>query len=98
MQDNKLAPTPPEQFVQLEVGETYCKLGRESFKMKTPMITEQPNWDIKEKILEQSRKQFTSDTPTPMASSKPTPEPSPSDEPDEPLFTKPKIKPTGKIK
>ena len=96
-QDNKLAPTPPEQFVQLEVGETYCKLGRESFKMKTPLITEQPNWDIKEKVLERSRQQFTSDTPTPMATSKPTPEPPTSpDEPDKPLG-KPQIKPTGKI-
>jgi len=66
--------------------------------MKTPLITEQPNWDIKEKIIEHSRQQFTSDTPTPMATNKPTPEPSPSDEPDKPIFTKPKIKPTGKIK
>jgi len=97
-QDSKLAPTPPEKFIELEVGETYCKLGRESFKMKTPLITEQPNWDIKEKILEHSRQQFTSDTPTPMATSQATPEPPSQPAPDEPLFTKPKIKPTGKIK
>lgn len=96
-QDNKLAPTPPEKFIELEVGETYCKLGRESFKMKTPLITEQPNWDIKEKIIEHSRQQFTSDTPTPMATSQATPEPPTSpDEPDKPLG-KPQIKPTGRI-
>ncbi len=98
-QDGKLAPTPPEKFIELQIGETYCKLGRESFKMKTPLITEQPNWDIKEKILEQSRNQFTSDTPTPTASSKSKPPEQPEQSaPDEPLFTKPKIKPTGKIK
>jgi len=96
-QPYQLAPTPPEQFVQLEVGETYCKLGRESFKMKTPLITEQPNWDIKEKILEHSRQLFASDTATPISKPK-SPEPPSQPAPDEPLFTKPKIKPTGKIK
>jgi len=96
-QDGQLKPTPPEKFIELEVGETYCKLGRESFKMKTPLITEQPNWDIKEKILEHSHQLFTSDTPTRPADSKPkSPEPSPSDEPDKPLG-KPQIKPTGRI-
>jgi len=65
--------------------------------MKTPLITEQPNWDIKEKILEQSRKQFTSDTPTRPADSKPkSPEPPSQPAPDEPLG-KPQIKPTGRI-
>jgi len=51
---------------------------------------------LQKKIIEHSRQQLTSHTPTPMASSKPkSPEPTP---PDEPLFTKPKIKPTGKIR
>jgi len=92
-------PIPPEQFVDLEIGETFCKLGKESFKMKTPLVTQKPNWDIKEKIIEQSRQQFTSDTPTPTASSKLKPAEQPGQPaPDEPLITKPKIKPTGKIK
>lgn len=92
-------PMPPEQFIELEVGETFCKLGKESFKMKTPLVIQKPNWDIKEKIIEQSRQQFTSDTPTLTASSKSEPSEQPEQPaPDEPLFTKPKIKPTGKIK
>lgn len=91
---------PPEKFIELNIGETYCKLGRDAFKMKTFQPTQQPNWDTKAKILEQSRKQFTSDTPTPTASSKSEPPPEQPEQlaPDEPLFSKPKIKPTGKIK
>ena len=91
-------PLPPEKFIELEVGETFCKLGKESFKMKTPLVTQKPNWDIKEKIIEQSRKQFISDTPTPTTSKPKPPEQPEQPAPDEPLITKPKIKPTGKIK
>ncbi len=92
-------PLPPEKFIELEVGETFCKIGKESFKMKTPLVTQKPNWDIKEKIIEKSRLQFTSDTPTPTTSSKPKPPEQPEQStPDEALFTKPKIKPTGKIR
>ena len=42
-QDGQLKPTPPDQFVQLQIGETYCKLGRETFKMQTFQPTEKPN-------------------------------------------------------
>jgi len=92
VQDGQLKPTPPEKFIELNIGETYCKLGRETFKMKTFQPTEQPNWDTKAKILEQSRKQFMSETPTPTSQPKQAPE---ADEPGP--TTKPKIKPTGTI-
>jgi len=48
-------PTPPEHLIDLEIGETFCKLGKESFKMKTPLVTQKPNPQMVDKVIERSR-------------------------------------------
>lgn len=80
----------------LKATERHCykkqlKIYRESLKMML-----EDNKARAEHELEQQT-QRESDTPTPISKTKPPEKPEQS-APDEPLFKKPKIKPTGKIK
>jgi len=64
------APLPPEKFIGLKVGETYCKMGTESFRMQTFPVTQKPNPQMVDQVIERSRnwqpdQQQTSPQPSP---------------------------------
>lgn len=91
----ELKPMPLENLVSLQIGETYCKLGQESFKVKTFPTKEQPNFDTAQQIINRSRELFVTGEPTFTTKPEPPPE---SGQPDKPIPAgKPKIKPTGRI-
>ena len=72
------APLPPEKFIGLKVGETYCKMGTESFKMQTFPVTQKPNPQMVDRVIERSRNWQPSQQQT-------SPQPSPPKEPDKPV-------------
>ncbi len=47
-----------DNLVALKVGSTYAKIGTTSFPMKTRLVTEKPNWEIKEEAIRRSRANY----------------------------------------
>ena len=83
-QDGKLAPTPTEQFLDLKVGETYCKMAGQSFKMKAQRSAAKPNQDMVEKIIERSRTLYATAASAANIEQQPQPKPQPQPPPPPP--------------
>jgi len=49
------APLLPQEFIGLKVGETYCKMGTESFRMQTFQVTQKPNPQMLDQVIKRSR-------------------------------------------
>ena len=47
-----------DNLVALKVGSTYAKIGTTSFPMKTRLVTEKPDWEIKEEAIRRSRANY----------------------------------------
>ena len=49
-----------DQLVALKVGSTFAKIGTTSFPMRTDLVREKPNWDVKREAIERSRANYGS--------------------------------------
>ena len=48
----------PERLLTLEVGEAYCKIGKNFFKMRTYFDNQSPDFKRMRKVIEASRKNY----------------------------------------
>lgn len=56
--DFKIDTTPPEQFLRLNVGQAYCRIGRSSFAFQVPRMSDRPNRARAKQVIELSRERF----------------------------------------
>ena len=47
--------TEPDWLVSIDVGQTYIKIGTTSFRMRTHLVSQRPNWELGRKVIERSR-------------------------------------------
>ena len=53
--DYDVEAIPPQEFLQLNVGEAWVKIGRSAFPMRVPKVDEWPDHDNAKRIIEASR-------------------------------------------
>lgn len=56
--DFDVEAVPPEEFLQLNVGEAWVKIGRSAFPMRVPKVDEWPDHDNARSIIESSRERY----------------------------------------
>ncbi|HEX2897451.1 MAG TPA: type IV secretory system conjugative DNA transfer family protein, partial [candidate division Zixibacteria bacterium] len=56
--DYGIEPVPTEEFLRLNVGDAYVKIGRSAFPMKVPKVDELPDFQLAKSITERSQKLY----------------------------------------
>lgn len=79
--DFDVEPIPPEEFLRLNVGEAWVKIGRNAFPMRVPKVDEVSEQDNGTEIIESSRDRYG----IPRVRMKPTPRPGKEQGGDDPL-------------
>jgi len=49
---------PPEELLQLKVGQAYCRIGQNSFFMQTHPAPSKPDRDVSSRVIERSRRNY----------------------------------------
>lgn len=49
---------PKEELLKLGVGEAYCRIGKNTFPMWVPKVDVEPDFDLAQKVVEYSRKNY----------------------------------------
>jgi len=57
-QDFDVDNVPQDEFLRLNVGEAYCRINRNSFLMRVPLVNDQPDPSRAQAVIEQSRKDY----------------------------------------
>lgn len=56
--DADIKPVPPEEFLQLNVGQAYCRIARSAFPFFIPKVNDRPNRERARQVIEHSQKMY----------------------------------------
>lgn len=56
--DFEIESVPSEKFLQLNVGQAYCRIGKSAFQLHVPQVNDKPNRKKAEQVICESREQY----------------------------------------
>lgn len=56
--DFEIESVPSEKFLQLNVGQAYCRIGKSAFQLYVPQVNDRPDRRKAEQVISESREQY----------------------------------------
>ncbi len=56
--DNEILSLPADELLRLPIGQTFCRIGKNTFPMSIPKMTDTPDFSIAEKVISVSRNRY----------------------------------------